>query len=159
MKSQEKRVRMAEYAIATSPGLLVTVGLGSCVGVALYDYRKKIGGLVHIMLPVNRKGLKPAKYADTGIELLIKKMIEKGANKRRLIAKIAGGSQMFAISGNNSSLQVGKRNIEKVRSILKDKNINIKGEDVGGDYGRTMKFHTNDGSILIKSHRSEDNVL
>lgn len=159
MAPQEKRVRMAEYAISESPGLLVTVGLGSCVGIALYDKRKKIGGLVHIMLPENKKGLKPAKYADTGIPLVIEELVKKGAKRRRLTAKIAGGAQMFSMQGNNSSLQVGKRNIEKVRKVLKKENINLMGADVGKNYGRTMKFYTSDGKVLISSHRSEDNMI
>ena len=159
MSGPEKRVRMAEYAILKSPGLLVTVGLGSCVGIALYDKRKKIGGLVHIMLPENKKGLKPAKYADTGIPLIIEELVKKGAKRHRLTAKIAGGAQMFSMKGNTPSLQVGKRNIEKVRKILKEEKIDLIGEDVGKNYGRTMKFYTSDGKVLISSHRSDDNIL
>ena len=159
MNVSKKRVRMAEYKILTSSELLVTVGLGSCVGIALYDRKKKLGELIHIMLPENKKGLKPAKYADTGIPLVIKKMVKKGAKKQRLVAKIAGGAQMFSIKGENSSLQVGKRNIKKVRKILKNLKIDIAGEDVGKNYGRTMKFYTSDGKVLITSHKSEDNFL
>ncbi|MFW5855870.1 MAG: chemotaxis protein CheD [Bacillota bacterium] len=159
MSVDEIRVKMAEYAIMASPGLLVTIGLGSCVGIALYDSRSKIGGLIHIMLPENKKKLKPAKYADTGIPLMISEMVKKGASKNRLIAKIAGGAQMFSMSGGDSSLNVGERNVNKVKEVLAGYNIKIAGEDVGKNYGRTMKFYTEDGKVLITSHHSEDNIL
>ena len=159
MAGQEFRVKMAEFAISTSPDVLITIGLGSCVGIAIYDPRKKIGGLVHIMLPENKKGLKPAKYADTGIPHIIEKMEELGARKSRMIAKIAGGAQMFSMSGKDSGLKVGARNIKKVKEVLKEENIEIIGEDVGKNYGRTMKFYTEDGRVLITSHRKDDNIL
>ena len=150
---------MAEFAISSAPGVLITIGLGSCVGIALYDKRSKIGGLLHIMLPTNKKDLKPAKYADTGIPHMIEEMEKKGAKKRRMVAKIAGGAQMFSMGGDNSGLKVGERNVIKVKDILKEKNIDIIGEDVGKNYGRTMKFYTEDGKVLITSHRQDDNIL
>lgn len=155
----EKRikVRMAEYSIGSSPDTLVTIGLGSCVGIALYDQYTQIGGLIHIMLPENKKGLKPAKYADTGIPLLIDKMESEGARKRNLKAKIAGGAKMFNISSENSSMNVGKRNYKAVRKILAGEQVEILGEDVGENYGRTMEFYTEDGRVLIKSYK-KDNV-
>lgn len=150
---------MAEYAISSSPDVLITIGLGSCVGIALYDKRTKIGGLVHIMLPQNKKNLKPAKYADTGIPYMIEKMEKQGAKKRRMVAKIAGGAQMFSMGGEDSGLKVGERNIIKVKDVLKEENIDIIGEDVGKNYGRTMKFYTDSGKVLITSHRKDDNIL
>ena len=150
---------MAEFAISSAPDVLITIGLGSCVGIALYDKRSKIGGLLHIMLPTNKKDLKPAKYADTGIPHMIEEMEKKGAKKRRMVAKIAGGAQMFSMGGDNSGLKVGERNVIKVKDILKEKNIDIIGEDVGKNYGRTMKFYTEDGKVLITSHRQDDNIL
>ena len=159
MAKNEHRVKMAEFAISSAPDVLITIGLGSCVGIALYDKRSKIGGLLHIMLPTNKKDLKPAKYADTGIPHMIEEMEKKGAKKRRMVAKIAGGAQMFSMGGDNSGLKVGERNVIKVKDILKEKNIDIIGEDVGKNYGRTMKFYTEDGKVLITSHRQDDNIL
>ena len=159
MSSKEYRVKMAEYAVSTSPDVLITIGLGSCVGIALYDSFKKIGGLVHIMLPEKKKGLKPAKYADTGIPHIIEEMEKLGAKRRRMVAKIAGGAQMFSMSGKDSGLKVGERNIKKVKEILENENINLAGADVGENYGRTMKFYTDDGRVLITSHRKDDNLL
>lgn len=146
------RVRMAEYSVSESPDVLVTIGLGSCIGIALYDNFKKIGGLVHIMLPENKKGLKPAKYADTGIPFLIEKMVEAGARRNNIKAKIAGGAHMFSSAGD-LNIQVGKRNIEAVYRVLEEENIEILGEDLGEDYGRTMEFYTEDGSVLIRSYK------
>ncbi|HLV10774.1 MAG TPA: chemotaxis protein CheD, partial [Halanaerobiales bacterium] len=85
------RVKMAEYSIGQAPDVLITIGLGSCVGVALYDKNSRIGGMIHIMLPENRKGLKPSKFADTGIPYLLDKMVEAGASRNNITAKIAGG--------------------------------------------------------------------
>lgn len=153
------RVRMAEYSIGKCPDILVTIGLGSCIGIALYDGFSKIGGLVHIMLPKdNRNGLKPSKYADTGIPFLVDKMIESGADKSKLTAKIAGGAHMFSNSGD-ISFQIGRRNIEAVRKILSELNIPITGEDIGEDYGRTMEFYTVDGSVKIRTYKKGNLII
>lgn len=147
------RVRMAEYSIGKSSDILITIGLGSCIGIALYDSVSKIGGLVHIMLPKNtKKGLKPAKYADTAIPFLIEKMVEAGALRGKISAKIAGGAHMFS-SSTDLNIQIGKRNIEAVYQILKDENIPIIGADTGKNYGRTMEFHIKDGSVRIRSYK------
>lgn len=155
-EGQEKRVRMAELSVGKAPDVLVTIGLGSCVGVAIYDRRNKIGGLVHIMLPENKKNAKKAKYADTGIPFLIEKMVKLGASKRRLTAKIAGGARMFNISDESSNMNIGERNIEAVHRILEQEKIELLGEDVGKNYGRSMRFFTGDGNVLITSHKKDD---
>ncbi|MFW5984751.1 MAG: chemotaxis protein CheD [Halanaerobiaceae bacterium] len=155
----EKRVRMAEMNVGDAPDVLITIGLGSCVGVAIYDYIKKIGGLVHIMLPENRKNSRPAKYADTGIPYLIEEMTSLGARRRNLKAKIAGGARMFNIADDNSSMNIGARNVEAVREVLHTEKIELQGEDVGKDYGRSMRFFTLDGRVVITSHQKEDVTL
>lgn len=98
--SETVRVKMAEYHVGASPDILVTIGLGSCVGIALYDEISKIGGLIHIMLPHNNdeNNLKPAKYADTGIPLLIEKMVEAGANRKTLLPRLPGSTYVFQFS-------------------------------------------------------------
>ncbi|MFN2363421.1 MAG: chemotaxis protein CheD [Halarsenatibacteraceae bacterium] len=159
MTDSSVKVKMAEYGVVESPDQLITIGLGSCVGITLYDKYKKIGGMVHIMLPENRKGLKPAKYADTGIPLLIEKMEKLGAKKNHMKAKIAGGAKMFSVTSKDSSLNVGERNVIKVKEILKDLGIRILGEDTGANYGRTMKFFTDNGRVLITSHKTDDKEL
>ena len=159
MTDRSVKVKMAEYGVVEAPDQLITIGLGSCVGVTLYDKYKKIGGMVHIMLPENRKGLKPAKYADTGIPLLIEEMKNLGARKKHLKAKIAGGAKMFTVTSKDSSLNVGERNVIKVKEILKDLGISLLGEDTGANYGRTMKFFTDDGRVIITSHKTDDKEL
>lgn len=156
------RVKMADLNIGKNSDILVTSGLGSCVGIALYDARSKIGGLGHIMLPEipsNRESANPAKYADSGIELLLDKLRKAGASTRRLRAKIAGGAQMFDFKNSNSQMQIGARNIEAVKRILEKKGIKLLAEDVGKNYGRTMELHLKDGKVLIKTVKGEDLVL
>lgn len=158
--SEAVRVKMAEYHVGRSPDILVTIGLGSCVGIALYDDINKIGGLIHIMLPKSNGGenIKPAKYADTGIPLLIEKMVEAGARRENMTAKLAGGAHMFSSSGD-MVIQIGKRNIEAVYRILEEYNIPIIGEDLGKDYGRTMEFYTEDGRVKIRSYKKGEKFI
>lgn len=146
---------MAEYKTAKSPSILTTLGLGSCVGVALYDKAQRIGGLAHVMLPDSRlsgkKKYNLGKFADTAIDALIKDMIKLGANPKNIKSKIAGGAQMFKVKSGNSIMQIGRRNIQAVKEKLNLLNIQIVAEDVGGNYGRTVKLHCETGDFTIKS--------
>ncbi|ADO76692.1 CheD [Halanaerobium praevalens DSM 2228] len=144
-------VKMADHAVGDKNTLLATLGLGSCIGIALYDRFAKVGGLVHIMLPENPGGKKIVKYADTGIPYLIEEMEAIGAKKRRLSAKIVGGAGMFKSESGDSVMKIGARNIVAVKETLKDLGIKILGSDVGKDYGRSMYFYVNDGRVEIKS--------
>ncbi len=144
-------VKMADHAVGEENTVLATLGLGSCIGIALYDKFSKVGGLVHIMLPENPGGKKIVKYADTGIPFLIEELNNLGAKKRRLTAKIVGGAGMFKSESGDSVMQIGKRNIEAVKETLKDLDIEIIGSDVGKDYGRSMYFYLDDGRVEVKS--------
>lgn len=149
------RVGMAEYKVAKSPSVLVSLGLGSCVGVALYESTKKIGGLAHIMLPdsslSSKKDFNPGKFADTAIDMMIKDMVKIGVDPRKLIGKIAGGAQMFQIKSDSNIMQIGRRNVEAVRSKLALLNIKIISEDVEGNFGRTIEFDCETGELTIKT--------
>ena len=148
------KVGMADLNVIKAPGVLTTLGLGSCVGIALYDKSNRIAGLAHIMLPSSKEiknNENKAKFADTGIELLIAKMIKEGAAKERLIAKIVGGAQMFSFNNNSSILKIGERNIQATKEKLKELNIRIISEDTGGNYGRTIELDAEDGSLLVKT--------
>lgn len=148
------KVGMADLNVCTSPNALTTLGLGSCVGITLYDPIRKIAGLVHIMLPDSTKILNnenKAKFADTGIDALIEQMCKIGAERRALIAKIAGGAQMFAFSNNNEMMRIGERNVEATKLKLQQLGISIKAEDTGANYGRTIEFYPETGILLIKS--------
>ncbi len=148
------KVGMADLKVCKSPDALTTLGLGSCVGVALYDPVTKVSGLLHCMLPDStqiRNNSNPAKFADTGIDELIRQMVALGANRNRLVAKIAGGAQMFAMSSGNESLRVGERNALAARNKLKLYNIRLLAEDCGLNYGRTVEFYSETGDYLIKA--------
>lgn len=148
------KVGMADLNVIKAPGILTTLGLGSCVGIALYDKYNKIAGLAHIMLPSSKEiknNENKAKFADTGIELLIEMMVKEGAKKENLTAKVTGGSQMFSFNNNNSVLKIGERNVTATKEKLKDLNIRIISEDTGGNYGRTIELNAEDGSLLIKT--------
>lgn len=148
------KVGMADLNTVKAPGVLTTLGLGSCVGIALYDKYNKVAGLAHIMLPSSKEiknNDNKAKFADTGIELLIEKMILKGAFRRNLTAKITGGSQMFSFNKDNNILKIGERNVIATRKKLGELNIKIISEDTGGNYGRTIELNAEDGSLLVKT--------
>jgi chemotaxis protein CheD len=148
------KVGMADLNICVSPNALTTLGLGSCVGIVLYDPVRKIAGMVHVMLPDSTKIINnenKAKFADTGIDLLISQMLSIGADRRCLIAKIAGGAQMFAFGANNDMMRIGERNVEATKLKLQQLGISIKAEDTGLNYGRTIEFYPENGSLVIKS--------
>ena len=144
-------IGISEMCLGKTDTLLITVGLGSCVGIALYDPVTKIGGLAHIMLPDStairtHRRFTPGKFANTALPVLIDHMVEAGAVKRRIVSKIAGGAQMFSFS----RFDVGKRNVEAVKAKLKEFNIPLKGEDCLGSKGRTILFNCADGILIVK---------
>ena len=98
-----------------------------------------------------RQNQNRAKFADTGIDYLIEMMVQKGANRRNLTAKIAGGAQMFAFSGNSDMLRVGERNVEAVKKKLNQLGIRLLAEDTGLNFGRTVEFYPENGDFVIKS--------
>lgn len=148
------KVGMADYKVIKNTGILTTLGLGSCVGIALYDRSNKIAGLAHIMLPSSteiKNNSNKAKFADTAIEELIKEMILLGANKKHIVAKLAGGSQMFSFGANTDILRIGERNVLAAKKKLMEMDVPIIAEDTGGNYGRTIELSSQDGSLLIKT--------
>ncbi len=156
------KVGMADLNVCVSPNALTTLGLGSCVGIILYDPIRKIAGLVHVMLPDSTKIINNsnrAKFADTGIDELIDRMVAIGADRRVLIAKIAGGAQMFAFNNNNDMMRIGDRNVEATKLKLAQLGISIKAEDTGANYGRTIEFYPENGSLLIKSVGKEKKII
>lgn len=144
---------MAELAAAKHPATLISLGLGSCVGVALYDEVAKVAGMAHIMLPESRgeNPPKPGKFADTAISALISELLQLGASKSRLKAKMAGGAQMFALGGKGSSiLSVGDRNVEATKKALSSSGIPLIACDVGGNKGRSVEFRTDRWVLIVK---------
>ncbi|KYH30088.1 chemotaxis protein CheD [Clostridium colicanis] len=154
MNNEEIRVGIADLNTAVSPKKLITVGLGSCIGIAIYDSNSKIGGLAHIMLPDSTQFnniTNPMKFADLAIPILLERMQKQGAIKRNLKAKIAGGASMFNFSDKSMIMDIGNRNSISVKKVLKELDIPIISEDIGGNKGRTMIFDTTNGVVQIKT--------
>lgn len=154
MAENQIKVGMADLKHTLHPGTLVTLGLGSCVGVALYDKKTKIIGLAHIMLPWSHQAKNrsnKAKFADAGIKLLLENMIQSGADRKSIVAKLAGGAQMFSYSAISDIIRVGERNVEAAKQVLADLNIPVIAEDTGGTHGRTIEFYSEDGRLMIKT--------
>ena len=150
----EIKVGMADLNVCESPDSIITLGLGSCVGVVLYDPVVKKCGMVHVMLPdstaiTNNQNI--AKFADTGIDECLRRVLAMGAKKERLISKIAGGAQMFSVNTSNTMLRVGDRNVEAVRKKLGELRIPIVAADTGENYGRTVVFYPETGEYLIRA--------
>lgn len=154
MKEQIVRVGIAELKTAKPPVKLVSTGLGSCVGICLYDPLAKISGLAHIMLPNSRQAKNAnnlAKFADTAVKVLIAELLKERAIKKRLIAKIAGGAQMFNLPGASDFMRIGQRNVEASKKALKEAGIPLIAEDVGGNYGRSIEFCSVEGTLLVRT--------
>lgn len=150
---QVVKVGISDLNVVQAPYRIRTSGLGSCVGVVIYDLQMKVAGLSHIMLPDSthskQKELNHYKYADTAIPLLLKKLLHLGARKTYVQAKIAGGAQMFQFS-NSDVMKIGYRNVQSVREILSKLDIPIVAQDIGGNKGRTIEFDPQTGKLMIR---------
>lgn len=157
------KIGMADLNVAAKEGTLKTIGLGSCVGLTLYDPIYKVAGLAHVMLPssdIAKEGqLNVAKYADTAIPELIRRMVQLGSAVSRMQAKMAGGSQMFAFSAAKDTMRIGPRNIESCKDMLIKFGIPLKAEDTGGSYGRTIELDCATGLLSISSIQMGVKVL
>ncbi len=147
-------VGIADMKICRAPSVLVTYALGSCIGVCVYDPVIRLAGMIHIMLPNNHEGAKGNifKYADTGIPEMLRKMEVFGGIRSRMVSKIAGGAKMFEISGGGSIGNIGMRNAETVKNILRKERIRLLREDVGSNYARTLFFDASTGEGIIRAY-------
>mgnify|MGYP000926868417 CR=1 FL=1 len=133
----------------TGDAVMTSIGLGSCIGLVIHDEVKKIGGLAHVMLPKSsgKPNERAGKYADTAVEVLVQELKQKGSNINNLKAKLAGGASMFQnFSGN---LNIGERNAEALKEILKQRSIPIVREDIGGTIGRTVTYYPKENGRLV----------
>ncbi|MGP4040275.1 chemotaxis protein CheD [Gracilibacillus sp. D59] len=150
------KVGIADQKVTQVPNTLKTSGLGSCVGVVIYE--QNVAGLAHVMLPDStaskRNMLNEMKYADTSIDLLLKQLLTEGVRKSKLKAKIAGGAHMFSFQSDNQMLKIGQRNIEAVLAKLKENNIPVVAQDVGGNKGRTIEFNIETGMLEVRTVNS-----
>ena len=163
--SEIVKVGIADLKTCKSPDGVMTLGLGSCVGIAIRDPMLKVGGLVHIMLP-DSKAITTgqhniAKFADTGIEELVRQIERLGARRIRMVAKIAGGATMFSCQGGGgpSVAQVGNRNADAARAKLKELKIPILAQDTGANYGRTVIFYPETGAFHIRAVGKPEKII
>jgi chemotaxis protein CheD len=150
-----EKVGIADMKFIQSPARIRTSGLGSCVGLVVYDHEKKLAGLAHVMLPESTLSkvteFNPAKYADTAVEILVSQLVANGARRNALKAKMAGGAQMFQFAANNDLMRIGPRNVEAIKKELNRLKISLVSEDVGGNSGRTIEFDPVQGILYIKT--------
>jgi chemotaxis protein CheD len=149
-----------------SQDVLVAYGLGSCVGIGLYDPVARVAGLLHAILPVNPSGMdafsrnggrdQSAKYVDSGVGLLIDMLTREGADRKRLVARMAGGANMLTAPGFSQTLNIGSRNVDTALSVLKAINLRLLGQETGGNSGRTVRFYITDGRMTIRSMGNQE---
>ncbi len=150
---KETIVKVAEWAVERD-GIIVTLGLGSCVAIMLHDPEMRAGAMAHVLLPsksLARDTTNPAKFPETAVPFLLERLAALGADRRRLVAKLAGGASMFAQLMTPGSVQMGERNIVAARNALRAAGIPLAREAVGGGAGRSVRFHVTDGRVEIRS--------
>ena len=161
-QTTEIRVKVAECAVGRDEQTLITIGLGSCVAIALYDNVARVGGLAHTLLPdesMARDRTNPAKFPSSAVTLLLAEMTRLGADATRVRAKLVGGASMFANLLPSGGINIGDRNITAARQALERNKIRIVAEDVGSDHGRSVHFHLDDGRVEVRSLKKGNRVL
>ena len=157
-------VNIADYKLGRGDKKFITRDLGSCVGIAILDPTTMVGGLIHIMLPQYiathfEKNPNLAKYADAGLDEMIKELVYKGAKKDRLIAKIAGAAHMVKLNNVSRDMDISSRNLEAVQNKLEELHIPIVASEVGEDYPRTVIFDLETGSMRVMTAGKSDRIL
>jgi len=162
-KKQIVKVGIADLNTITAPDLIKTSGLGSCVGVVIYDHKRKIAGMSHVMLPDShlsrQRQLNIFKFADTAIDHLVLLLIQEGALQKSLKAKIAGGAQMFRFNSDSEMMRIGPRNVEAVKARLKHHSIPLIAEDTGGNCGRTIEFNVETSELFIRTVSKGEQII
>ena len=154
MSGRQVIVKVADLAVGRDDDVLVTVGLGSCVAIMLYDPETRIGGLAHVLLPsraLTRHVDRPAKFPHAAVPTLVDRMTALGASQRRIVARLAGGASMFAALAPPGTIQMGERNLVAARQVLSTHHIPLTGEAVGGDFGRTVRMHCATGRVEVST--------
>ena len=158
---KETIVKVADWAVDRE-GVIVTLGLGSCVALMLHDPHAQAGGMAHVLLPsisLARDITNRAKFPDTAVALLVERLKALGADPRGLVAKLAGGASMFSQLVTPGTIQMGERNVLACRNALRAAAIPIVRESVGGDRGRSVRFHVKDGRVEIRSVGADVTII
>ncbi len=159
---KETVVKVADWAAEREGGVLVTLGLGSCVAIMVHDPEARVGAMAHILLPsksLARDTTNHAKFPESAVPLLVERLTALGADPRRLVAKLAGGASMFGQLMSPGSIQMGERNIAAARNALRGAAIPIVREAVGGERGRSVRFHVKDGRVEIRSVGADAEII
>lgn len=152
MSGREVLVRVADLRCGLADDTLITIGLGSCVAILLYDAEARVGGMAHILLPspaLSRRDKNPAKFPQTAVPRLLELMAADGAKPQRITARLVGGASMFAALASPGTIQMGERNLVAARQVLDSHRVPLVAEAVGGDFGRTVRFRVCDGQVQI----------
>lgn len=155
------RVGIAEYRTAESPATLKASGLGSCLAIALYDSRRALGGMAHTLLPGGRRQddvSNPVKFVDLAIEMMLNDLVAMGAERQDLVAKMAGGANMFASDFLSLVDGIGVRSAHSAREVLARLHIPLLAEDIGGNRGRTVEFDLATGRLLVYFARDKSTL-
>ena len=152
MSARELVVRVADLRVGLADDILITQGLGSCVAILLHDAVARIGGLAHVLLPspaLSRPDANPAKFPQSAVPRLLELMVADGAQPGRISARLAGGASMFAALSPPGTVQMGERNLVAARQVLRQHDVPLVGEAVGGDFGRTVRLNVSDGKVEV----------
>ncbi|MRX70617.1 chemotaxis protein CheD [Bacillus lacus] len=159
MNKKVIKVGIAELGLAAAPDIIRTSGLGSCVGLIIYDELKETAVLAHIMLPDSSLSradvMNPYKYADTAIAEAVYQLAKAGCDTKQLKAKMAGGAQMFRFQPSSDLMRIGPRNVEAILEQLKKHDIHLVSSDIGGSSGRTVEFDPSTSLLFIKTVNQE----
>ena len=141
--------------------VLITYALGSCIAVIVYDPKACVGGLLHFMLPdssldIDKARVNPGMFADTGIPVLFKTCYSMGAEKKRMIVKVAGGA---SILDDTSFFRIGQKNMTAMRKIFWKNNVMVDAEDTGSNYNRTVRLEMNSGKVYVKTSGGQNKEL
>lgn len=157
----DHHVRIAHHAVARWDGRLITIGLGSCVAIALHDQAHRVAGLAHVLLPdpsVARDTSNPARFASTAVPLLLSEMRAAGG-RGAIIGKLAGGAALFGNLLGAGGAQMGARNVAAARAALAAAGIRVVAEDTGGANGRSVSLDVSTGRFTVRSVRGEERAL
>ena len=157
----ELRVRVADFKVASGEAIIATIGLGSCVAIAIHDPQARVGGLAHVLLPseaLSRDAANPAKFPASAVPLLVAEMRKLGS-RGPVFAKVVGGASMFGALIPQGGINIGERNVAATFQALAAAGIPTMAQDTGGDHGRSVYFHVADGRVLVRSIRKGDLVL
>ncbi len=147
-------VQMAQMQISEAPGILVTKGLGSCLGITFFDPVRKIGAMAHPMLPdFNKARVKsnPNRFVNSVIVNILEELKKRGCFCSRIEIKMFGGAHMFSFINTDSVLNVGQKNIEMALATFKELNIKLIGQEVGGTFGRTISLNLTTGKVIVRT--------